>query len=361
MLRKYRALTAIYRRFTFPRGAVGTQSFLDLYSRASSEFQAGNLEISLSISKRALELYSSDTEIARRDVAAVRLNVSHILKLLNRFPESKEMADLALKELDLSFSTNKPEVCHALDVLAEVCCEIGEVDEGLQRIERGLELKTRIHGTSGLALAKSYNIRGTLLAQRGEIERARSDYLRALGINVMHLGRTRPLPVPVGITLSNIAGVLRREGGPINRCAAIYRCVLESFESNLPNSENSWMVGSCMTDLSDCLLESRNPRYRDEAKTLLARSVHIFLSTRGLDHPSTARATSLLRRCDNLKSQQHESSSPDDSPEDQAFVTTLLDECEKIVPKQADKVSGDIIFLDRRGHVGHGHPHAPLI
>jgi tetratricopeptide (TPR) repeat protein len=256
--------------------------------------------------------------------------------------------------LDAHFSNSKLEVCHALDVVAELCCELGDYNTAKERVNRAIEVKSRISGAAGIGLAKSYNIRGAIMLSEDQTAQARSDYIRALAINVRHHGRSRPLPLSIGITLSNIGGVLRKEGNRVPETVSLYREVVDSFESSLSNQENSWMVGSALADLAEALIEEGTISSLSEAKDLLTRALHIFLSTRGVGHPSTERAAALLKSC--------AAQEPKDThiEVDVNFVDTLLNECEKVVPRQEGRVSGDVLFLDRRGHVGHGHPHSPL-
>ena len=344
---------------TKPTSVSGSR-FMELYTRATDEFRMGNLANSIEINRMALNEADTDSSVAWRDVAAVELNLSHVLKLVNQFEQARKLAESALLKLDTHFSSSKHEVCHALDVLAELCCELQDMETGLGYVNRSIELKSRIRGPSGVSLARSYNIRGALYLNRSMIADARSDYLRALGINVRHLGREQPLALPVGITLSNIGGVLRREEGRVNECVELFREVVDCFEFNLTSEGTSWMLGSALTDLAESLLELRNRSSLDEAKSLLARSLHIFLSTRGTDHPSTARAAVLLRECTKLESESNGNGVLMSSVSNQ-FVENLINECEKIIPQKEGRISGDIIFLDKRGHVGHGHPHTPLI
>ena len=180
----------------------------------------------------------------------------------------------------------------------------------------------------------------------------RCDFIRALAINVKAYGRDRPLALPIGITLSNLAGVIGKEADRTVECVAIYREVVEAFEAR--GHGNGWMVGSALTDLAESLIIGNVGI--EEARQILTRAVHILLTTRGLDHPSTRRAENLLREC--AKKDANESACLE---EDRKFVETLLDECEHVFPKGELKVSGDIVFLDRRGHVGFGHPHTPLV
>jgi tetratricopeptide (TPR) repeat protein len=362
MLRKllfHRPLSAtILRRFSGVAASDSPSRFMELYTKATDEFRLGNLEKSIEFNREALKEADLNTSISWRDVAAVQLNQSHMLKLIYELVEARSLALLALGKLDAHFSSNKHEVCHALDVVAELCCELEDLKEGMKFIDRALEIKSRVDGPSGLSLARSYNIRGALLLKDDKIEEARSDYLRALGINIRNHGRERPLPLAVGITLSNIGGVLRKEKDRVSECVALYREVADCFEANVSNPEKSWMLGSALTDLAESLMDVKSKAARDEAKSHLARSLHIFISTRGMDHPSTARAAGLLRLTGQSTTEEETSPSIENSTE---FVDNLLNECERIVPRKEGKVSGDIIFLDRRGHIGHGHPHSPLI
>lgn len=331
-----------------------THTFMELYKRATDEFRLGNLEACSDFSRKALEEGHGNKAVNFRDMAAVHLNLAHSLKLISYFPEALENAEKALKSLDAHFSSNKLEVCHALDVVAELACELGDNKRARECIDRAIEVKARVAGASGLLLAKSYNIRGAIHLNQGSTAQARSDFIRALGINIRHHGRGRPLPLSVGITMSNISGVLKREADRLPETIALYREVVESFESALSNNETSWMVGASLMDLAEVLLETNTQVGTDEAKDLLARSLHIFLVTRGPDHPSTARASELFSKCGNMK--------PVDEPIETSldFVDNLLNECEKVIPKEPTRVSGDIVFLDKRGHVGQGHPHTPL-
>ncbi len=287
----------------------------------------------------------------------MRLNQAHLLKLLGKPEEAKPHAEAALQALDAHFSANKAEVSHALDVLGELCVELGDLASAQMYIDRSIEVKGRIYGNHGLQLAKSYNIRGAINLRENNLKQSRTDFLRALGINVRHLGRSSPLPLPVGITLSNIAGVLSKEANDswLKECIAIYRAVVSSFEAT---DNGSWMLGNAMTDLSECILESNDPGSHAEAKLLLAKSLTIFISSRGIEHPSTLRAASLLQQCS--KAAPEETAVPT-YVAPSSFVETLLTECENVVPRKEGHVSGDIIFLDRRGHVGFGHPHTPLV
>jgi tetratricopeptide (TPR) repeat protein len=297
-----------------------------------------------------------NSDVFWKDVAAVQLNLSHLLKLQSHFDEALSVAVTALKSLDGNFSSNKAEVCHALDVVAELCTELGKFDEAMSYTDRALEVKSRIYGVSSPQSAKTYNIRGAIFMNTDRLDQSRSDYIRALGIGVRSHGRTPPLPLSVGVTLSNIAGVLVRQEGPqrVEECIALYREVVKSFESA---DNQSWMMGNGLCDLAECLIRRAGSRDIDEAKSLVTQALHIFLITRGASHPSTDRATALLQQAS--KTPINTTIAEVDTTN---FVNTLLDEAEKIVPKKGDvKVSGDILFLDRRGHVGYGHPHTPLI
>lgn len=345
------------RRFAHVRSGetvLPNERFYETYRNSTEAFRSGHLEESVSLNNQALSIAAECSELNWKDVAAVHLNQAHLLKLLGKLDEAKTHAEQALKALDAHFSANKPEVGHALDVLGELCTELGETSAANEYIARTLEVKGRIYGAHGFELAKSYNIRGAINLRENNLKQSRSDFIRALGINVRHLGRAHPLPLPVGITLSNIAGVLRKEANDswLVECISIYRAVVESFEAI---DSDSWMLGSAITDLAECLIERKSSQ--QEVKLLLTRSLTIFISSRGIDHPSTMRAAALLKECSDLSSDQN----PNSSSTDAEFVNTLLTECESIVPGKEGRVSGDIIFLDRRGHVGFGHPHTPLV
>ena len=335
----------------------GHSAFITLYRKATDEFRAGNLDGSANLSNKALIQAEDDTSVAWRDVAAVQLNLAHTFKLLSRYDEALEVAEKALVALDAHFSSSKAEMCHALDVTGELCCDMGEYETAMGKVTRAIEVKSRVHGPSGLPLAKSFNIRAAIHLGQGRPEQARSDFVRALAINVRAHGRTYPLPLSVGVTLSNLAGVLKLEGGRAADCVAIYRRVVESFEGAGTEFADSWMVGNAMADLAEALLQARMGV--EEAKQLLTRSLHICLSTRGVSHPSTERAANLLKTAAST-SEALDGTKQSDGGGD--FVETLLNECQTVLlPRTEGRVTGDVIFLDRRGHVGQGHPHTPLV
>ena len=341
--------------FALTRRYFSSESFRTLYEKATEAFSKGNLDLAVEFNSKALQQNRSNVLDANwKDVAAVRLNQAHIMKLQADFPSALEHASIGLKALDERFTSNKLEVCHALNLVAELNCELGNFETATKEINRAIDIETSIGGVSSARLAKSYNIRGTILLNQNYISEARSDFIRALAINVHHHGKQRPLPLAVGITLSNIGNVIRKEKSCASNCVAIYREVVSSFDSELSNKENSWMFGSCLADLAQSLIDTKTTNGITEAKNLLARALHIFLSTRGISHPSTEKAASLLKSLSSLTVSEEE------FVDDGNFVDTLLNECEQVLPKRQARVSGDILFIDRRGHVGKGHPHTPL-
>lgn len=330
-----------------------------LYVNATNEFKAGNLEDCIKLNEKAIILGQSDESVAWKDIAAVQLNLSHIYKLVSEFDSAREVAEKALASLDAHFSSSKAEVCHALDVVAELCCELDDYPAATDYVARCIDIKSRMYGASGLPLAKSYNIRAAIHMRENRLEQARLDFIRALAINVRSHGRSYPLSVPVAITLSNIAGLVPESASR----ADIYMRVLEAFEA-APGTDN-WIAGSAMTDLADALISLNRIA---EAKQLLTRALHIFLSTRGLDHPSTHRATALLKvasqscNTDTADTQSCNTADTQATNTASSYTEECIDECEKVLlPKETGRVTGDVVFMDQRGHVGHGHPHTPLV
>jgi tetratricopeptide (TPR) repeat protein len=323
-----------------------------MYTDITSEFKRGNLESSVYLCMKAIEEASKESKIYWKELAAFQLNLGHIFKLQCKFKDALEISEEGLKTLDSHYSSAKLEVCHALDVVAELACELSEYKRAHEVIDRSIGIKSGMQGPSDISLAKTYNIRGTVNLNEGSSAQARSDFIRALAINVQHFGTNRPLAMPIGITLSNLVNALSREDTfDISQGVALYREVVASFEAV---EQDSWLTGSALTDLADALISSKTGKGIDEAKELLMRALHIFMTTRGLDHPSTDRAASLL------KATASASFEVDELIEDIDFVDTLIKECENVLPKKQTRVSGDIVFLDKRGHVGHGHPHTPL-
>jgi len=334
------------------------ETFVNLYERITNEFKNGNLDNCVSLSEEAIQVGKQSDEVPWKDLAAVQLNLSHILKLLNRHDDATPVAKRALATLDSHFSSCKAEVCHALDVVAELCAESDELEEALKLTDRALELKSRLYGAHCVQLAKSYNIRGAVFLKQDKLEASRSEFLRAFGVHLRAHGSSRPFAVPIGITLSNIAGLLRRDPTNNKDCMSLYRAVVESFSHANTDGNDMWMEGNALCDLAETLLESATQSDVEEARECLTRALHIFLSTRGLDHPSTGRATFLLQKTGQIVPKLI----PVDSDKPSDIIETLLQQATSVVPpKSSDiKVSGDVLFLDRRGHVGHGHPHTPL-
>ena len=330
--------------------------FRELYLKATDAFRAGDLALAADCNAKALVFAEQSPQLVGwKDIAAVNLNQAHILKLSADFEAALSRASLGLAALEAHFSSHKREVCHALSVVAELNCELGNFQEALKQIDRAIEIESRISGPLTASLAKAYNISGAVALNETLTGRAMSDFIMALGINVRLHGRQRPLSLAIGITLSNIGNALRREGGREADCAAIYKEVLDSFENG--EQKESWMVGSALCDLAESLIALKTHAGIEEAKILLTRALHNFLATRDVNHPSTERAAHLLKSISNV------SYVPTDETTQlppNGFVDTLLNECESVVPQPEGRVSGDILFLDRRGHVGHGHPHTRL-
>jgi len=333
-------------------------SFLGLYDQITNEFRGGNLENCVSLSEQAIQVAKESDEVSWKDVAAVQLNLSHILKLLNRLDDSILVAKRALSTLDSHFSSCKPEVCHALDVVAELCAESDDFEEALKLTDRAMELKSRLYGAHCVQLAKSYNIRGAVFHKQNRLQASRSEFVRALGVHIRAHGSTRPFAVPIGITLSNIAGLLRQDPANNKDCMTLYRVVVEAFGHANTNGNDMWMEGNALCDLAETLQASATQSHIEEARECLTRALHIFLSTRGIDHPSTARATFLLQSLSSVVPKL----TPVEPDNPSQIIESLITEATSVVPaKSSDiKVSGDVLFLDRRGHVGHGHPHTPL-
>ena len=342
---------------TMNSSPTGLSTFMNLYERITNEFKIGNLDGCVSLSEEAIQIAKQEGDVPWKDVAAIQLNLSHILKLLNRIEDATLMAKRALGSLDTHFSSCKPEVCHALDVVAELCAESNEFEEAFRLTDRAIELKTRLHGANCVQLAKTYNIRGAVFLKQEQLQSSREAFMRALGLHIREYGRSRPVPLSIGITLSNLAGSLRRDAARAKECVAIYRVVVESFANSSEN--DTWMEGNALCDLGEALMDSGTQQDVYEARECLTRALHIFLTTRGIDHPSTSRATILLKKTASVVPKL-DPVNPEESVAD--IVDTLIDEAMTVVPpKSTDiRVSGDVLFLDRRGHVGHGHPHKPL-
>ena len=355
-----RGLQPIIRRLFSSQETPGTYKtkFLGLYDRITNEFKEGNLDNCVSLSEEAIQVAKESDEVSWKDVAAVQLNLSHVLKLLNRVDDSLLVAKRALVTLDSHFSSCKPEVCHALDVVAELCAETDDFEEALKLTDRSIELKSRLYGVHSMSLAKSYNIRGAVFLKQDRLQASRSEFVRALGVHIRAHGANRPFAVPVGITLSNIAGLLRQDPCNIKDCMALYRAVVESFGHANATGNDMWMEGNALCDLAETLQTSGTQSDIEEARECLTRALHIFLSTRGMDHPSTARATFLLQKTAGVVPKLN----PTETGGPSTIIDSLFAEAASVVPpKSSDiKVSGDVLFLDRRGHVGHGHPHTPL-
>ena len=345
-----------------PDSVNANRSFMGLYEQITSEFKEGNLEKCVSLSEEAIQFAKQSEDVNWKDVAAVQLNMSHMLKLLSRSDDAKVVAKRALGTLDAHFSSCKPEVCHALDVVAELCVESGDLTEALSLTDRAIELKTRLFGLHCPQLAKTFNIRGALFLNQDNVAASRTEFLRALGVHVRALGSDRPFPIPIGITLSNIAGLMRRDTQKLEDCVSLYRAVVESFSNANSNGNDMWMEGNALCDLSESFIDVGSDANIQEARECLTRALHIFLTTRGIDHPSTARATVLLQRTRTAGQNTVIAASNTGEEIVKNVINDLLEEAKILVPPKSSetRVSGDVLFLDRRGHVGHGHPHSPL-
>jgi len=276
-------------------------------------------------------------------VASARINTAFAYKLLAEFDKALDQANEGLKILDSHFTQCKPEICHALDLTAELHIALGRHSDAQPFVSRSLGLKEAIYPPESPQLINSYNLQGAVNFSAERLADAEASFLKSIKTGVANFGYDRPLNQQLAVSMSNLAGVWRAQE-KWQECVEAYAAVKESFEVNF--GEDSWMSAQASVDLGLSLIAAGAG---EAAREHLVKGLTILVNTSGPDHPSALAAVEGLAKCKETPGAGNLSS---------GFLIDFFEKIPKIVRKSG--VSGDVIILDRRGHVGGGHPFSAI-
>ena len=276
-------------------------------------------------------------------VASARINTAFAYKLLAEFDKAIEQVKEGVKLLDAHFTQCKPELCHALDLCGELYIASGKHSEAQAYVSRSLEIKQSIYPQQSPHLVNSFNLQGAMHFAAGRLPEAETTFLKSIAICVNNFGYQAPLNQQLGVTLSNLAGVWRARD-EWQKCVEAYTAVVGSFEAHF--GESSWMTAQASVDLGLSLISAGAPR---AAREHLVKGLGILVTTSGPSHPSAVAAMEALKATQNI------------TEDDVLIPFGSLDEYfKKMKTEKSAKVTGDFYVLDRRGHVGGGHPFSQL-
>ncbi|KAF4667289.1 hypothetical protein FOZ61_008440 [Perkinsus olseni] len=340
-----------------PEALLTIEKYMD---EAMQSFGQGSLRECLTSNNKAIELFEEDGNKGLRRqqhqrYAAAYLNNAFVMKQLGAYQEAKEAADKGLAILMKKYTMHKREIAETLDLLGELCQNLELTEEGKSHVSRSIELKTALYGANAIQLAVPMNIRGALQLQQGHLDKARSDFLRALTYTVKYHSAGKPVHPQIAVCLSNLAGVLKKED-KLDECRQIYTEVVDSMSQEF--GRTSPVTAQALCDLGATYVGLKHKKL---AQSTLTEALHASTVSRGIEHPLTQRIAEWLQDAAKIENPEDVDGFCGDD-----FVDNLLKDCVHKIAEQDKKsedaaVRGDIIFLDQRGHVGHGSPLKPLI
>ena len=332
----------------FVRCAAQIRSLVDdALQTASQHFKDGDIRQCITSNLRIFEDKIPITVLNDGNmwlkVASARINTAFAYKLLGEFDHALDQVKEGIKLLDAHFTQCKPELCHALDLCAELYIAAGKHSEAQEYVSRSLEIKTSIYPQQSPHLVNSYNLQGAIHFAAGRLAEAEAEFMKSISICVNNYGFETPINQQLGVTLSNLAGIWRARDD-WKKCIEAYTAVVTSFEAHF--GESSWMTAQASVDLGLSLVNAGAPR---AAKEHLVRGLGILVTTSGPSHPSAVAAMEALKATQNPAGE--------DAALECAFLSDLF---RQVKIEKKGKVSGDLYILDRRGHVGGGHPFSQL-
>jgi tetratricopeptide (TPR) repeat protein len=318
-------------------------------AEAAAAFKIGDIEQCININKTLFSSEISCLELEHNrnwmKLASAHINTAFAFKLLGKFESGATEVEAGIQLLESHYSQAKPEISHAYDLATELEISRNNLGRAQALADKALELKTKIYNKLELPLAHSLNLQGAIHLAQGALDAAQVDFKKSLVVNVANFGLARPLHQQTAVTLSNLAGVFRTRGQH-GEAAQIYEVVVTSFTAHL--GEGSWIAAQAAFDLGVSLALIGE---KSRATEVLVDAVSRFMTARGPEHPATLGVMEFLKNLDKVEVPEGHDSRVD-------LVDELLNEAEREVKvlKGSAGVQGDVHVIDRRGHVGHGHP-----
>ena len=280
-------------------------------NEARQAFAESNFQLSAEKNQEAVKLADDGKQILLPELATARVNAAYALKQLCKYEEARVECDAGLQVLCKEYNSYKPAVAATLDLLAELCVALGDLDDAAKHAERAIEIRSIWGNNDSTALATSYNVLGAVRLEQGDRAEARRAFREALRLHVLQENPNWPskenqadvLSVPSAVALSNYAGILRKENKTAG-CIEALRCSAEAFEANL--GEEDPIVGMVLCELGATLV--RDAQFNEAAEPL-RKSLAILTKAYGFQHPHTLAAIEWSAHCANRRSGP--SSNPD--------------------------------------------------
>lgn len=225
--------------------------------------------------------YLQALELAHRASPQEQANLHNaygaLLLEVGRLQEAEYRFRLALQGLEQTLGPNHPDLSGALNNLALVLQQRGDLLAAQPLYERSLAIERAAFGDDHLQLAGIQHNLGILHLVRGDLDGAKRWLERSLAIKERDLGALHP---SLAVTLDKLAVVLELQGDPAGAEALLRRslAIRETLGPEHPD------LGFGLDHLAHLLLNQQ--RY-DEAQPLLERSLAL---TRRLYGPGAPRS-----------------------------------------------------------------------
>jgi CHAT domain-containing protein/Tfp pilus assembly protein PilF len=193
-------------------------------------------------------------------------------------PETRELAERALRVKRNALGPGDAGLATSLDNLAHVFRAVGQYDESRRYFEEGLRLREASLGPDHVDVAHSLNQLGWVLYNIGEFSRAKAMGQRSVEIRERVLG----VDPDVASSMNNLAIYLKTLGD-YSGARLLYEKALSIYESTLGPEHGQ--VASSLNNLA-ILLKSQGELAT--AIELHERSIRVGEKTLGPDHPTVA-------------------------------------------------------------------------
>jgi tetratricopeptide (TPR) repeat protein len=337
------------RNRSFIRCAARLRAFVDTaLESASTHFKNGEIQqcitSNLDIFENKIPVVVLNDGNMWLKVASARINTAFAYKLLAEFDKALIQVEEGIKLMNAHFTKCKPELCHALDLSAELLIAAGRHNDAQQYVTRSLDLKKNIYPAGSPHFINSLNLQGAIHFSATDLSKAESSFTESMKIGISNFGVDAPIHQQLAVTLSNLAGVWRAQEGRWRECVEAYQAVTESFGAHF--GEASWMTAQASVDLGLSMIHGGAPK---ASKEHLVKGLGILMSTSGPSHPSVIAAMDALQNIRDVEGH--------DAFLEDTFLKSFF---ESLQVKEVTKIGSDFHILDSRGHVGGGHPFSQL-
>lgn len=180
------------------------------------------------ISEATEVLERSLTQLEARDASAPTLanhyvGMVYLLTRESRLEEARTYVDRAIELVTQAHGPNHPQMAKALSVVAQLDKALGQGEDALLAVERGLQIRRQWGGEDSIIFALALRERGDILQSLKRIEQAIVDYEHAL--RILEAVEHRE-PGEEIMTMNNLANALSAQGQE-DRALIYHQRVLE--------------------------------------------------------------------------------------------------------------------------------------